>query len=46
VGRLAVGMRANYCALEVRGGDPLREVLEGDAAVVDVGWVKGQAAAP
>jgi cytosine/adenosine deaminase-related metal-dependent hydrolase len=46
VGRLAVGMRANYCALEVRGGDPLREILEGDAAVVDVGWAKGQAAAP
>jgi cytosine/adenosine deaminase-related metal-dependent hydrolase len=46
VGRLAVGMRANYCAFPVRGGDPLREILEGDAAVVDVGWAKGQAAAP
>jgi cytosine/adenosine deaminase-related metal-dependent hydrolase len=38
VGQLKPGMRANYCAFAIKGGDPFLELLESDACA--------QAAAP
>jgi cytosine/adenosine deaminase-related metal-dependent hydrolase len=46
VGRLAVGMRASYCAFAVRGNNPLREIMEEETPIVGVGCGKIQAAAP
>ena len=46
VGRLAVGMRASYCAFAVRGENPMKEVLEEHAPLVGAGCGKIQAAAP
>jgi cytosine/adenosine deaminase-related metal-dependent hydrolase len=41
VGRLAPAMRANYCVFGVSGDDPLGALLEGDAALGDVGIAIG-----
>jgi cytosine/adenosine deaminase-related metal-dependent hydrolase len=41
VGRIARGMRADFCVIPVKSGEPLREVLERGVGIRDV-WIGGQ----